>query len=158
MELARQNVKFIICGGVAAVLQGVERLTLDLDLSVASESENLSKFLKVMDKLSMQPRVPLPPEVLLDSRKVKAMREEKGALVFTFLDPNNPYKQVDIFLTEEMDYDNLIDHVEIIPVQSLEVRSLSRSKLIEIKESITPPRDKDLWDIKELKRLQQDET
>jgi len=31
--LSRERVKFIVCGGVAAVLHGVERVTMDLDLN-----------------------------------------------------------------------------------------------------------------------------
>ncbi len=33
-ELKMQNVRFIVCGGVAAVLHGVERMTMDIDISL----------------------------------------------------------------------------------------------------------------------------
>jgi hypothetical protein len=100
-ELTEQGVQFVVCGGVAVVLHGVERMTLDLDLVIEMSHENLQRFIDAMRALNLVPRVPVPPEALLDETSRRKMREEKGALVFTFHDIKNPFRQVDIFLTNE---------------------------------------------------------
>jgi hypothetical protein len=92
--LAKAKVEFIIGGGVACVLQGVERVTMDVDLAVAMTPQNLPIFLKVMKDSGLRPRVPIAPETLLDPRVVQAIVEEKHALVFSFLDPDEPIRHV----------------------------------------------------------------
>lgn len=111
-SLHSHNVKFIVAGGVAVVLQGVERLTMDLDTSVALDSENIQNFLLTMQTLGLVPRAPVNPEVLLDSSKRDLMVSEKGALDFTFYDPKNVTIQVDFFMSPELSYDKLAADTE----------------------------------------------
>lgn len=153
-HLIDRKVMFIVCGGLAAVLHGVERLTIDLDLALSMSRNNLENFLSVMKKENMIPRAPIPAESILDKEIVQAIVEQKGALVFTFIDPENPFKQVDFFLTEDKSYETLIDEtVEIKLEKGYYLHILTIDKLIEMKNAIDSPRDKDLLDIVELKRI-----
>lgn len=153
MHLKKKRVNFLIAGGVAAVLHGVERLTMDLDLAVSIEKENLSKFLESMSELGLVPRLPLQAEVLLDKNKRKIMVEEKNALVFTFIDPKTPLRQIDFFMAPGLSFEELKDDVETINIDGEEVFILSKQKLVELKLNVSPMRDKDMFDIKELQRL-----
>ncbi len=150
VELKTQDIKFIVCGGVAAVLHGVERMTMDIDISLDLDNDNLKKFLEVLKKLNLKPRAPIPPESILDPEKRKIMIGEKGALVFTFLDPDKPFRQIDIFLEEDKSYNRLRQFIEKIDIGGTEINILSIEKLIEMKKDIDPPREKDIMDIKEL--------
>ncbi len=154
-ELVRNNVDFIVCGGVAAVLHGVERLTMDLDLSLKMSGDNLKAFLQVMKKEEMIPRAPIPAESILDPDIRRAIVEGKGALVFTFIDTNNPFKQVDFFLTEDNGYEQLVDDTTSITVDDMTIKVVSVDKLIEMKYAVDPIRDKDKRDILELERLKE---
>ena len=111
IELKNHNVRFIVCGGVAAVLHGVERMTMHIDISLDLDSTNLENFLHVMKKLSLKPRVPIQPESILDPEKRKKMIEEKNALVFTFIDPDKPFRQIDMFLEEDKSYKQLSKYI-----------------------------------------------
>ncbi len=152
-SLVEHRVDFIVCGGVALVLHGVERMTLDLDLSVGMGHENLQRFLDSMKKLGMEPRAPVPAESILDPEKRKMMVNEKNALVFTFIDRKNPYRQVDVFITDHFSYEHLSGHVEKIVIGDLPVNLISKEKLLEMKKAVTPPRDKDLFDIRVLEKI-----
>lgn len=151
--LAGGGVDFIVCGGVALVLHGVERMTLDLDLSVGMDHDNLERFLHAMKKLGLVPRVPVPAESLLDVEKRREMVHEKNALVFSFFDPKNPYRQVDVFIADSFSYDALKNHVETVKIGKVNVRLLTKEKLLDMKRAINPPRDKDLFDIKALEDI-----
>lgn len=151
-KLAEKDIDFIICGGVACVLHGVERMTLDLDLSLNMTPSNINKFIQVLESINMRPRVPLPAETLLDQDKIKRIIEEKNALVFTFIDIDKPYKQIDVFLTTDHSYDNLRNHTINIIINGHEVKVLSKDKLIRLKQNINPMRDKDKLDIQELSK------
>jgi len=150
--LAGSRVDFIVGGGVACVLQGVERMTMDVDLAVLMAPANLKTFLAVMKQLKLVPRVPIPPEVLLDPNLVRSMVEEKGALVFSFLDPDDPVRHVDIFLRSDLSYDILLPETELVDLKGISVRILNKKKLLSIKLGIQPPRAKDLIDIEFLQR------
>ncbi|MEX2588565.1 MAG: hypothetical protein WD334_00080 [Chitinophagales bacterium] len=153
IELANENVSFIISGGVAGVLHGLERMTLDLDISVDRKPENLKRFIAVMKKLNMVPRAPVQPEIFLDDELLNKIAKEKNALVFTFIDIDNPYKQVDIFITKSMGYNVLLEDTEEKEMYGVKIRYLTIEKLIELKQKIEPMRSKDKWDIEELKKI-----
>src|SRR5476651_2205976 len=88
--LSDARIDFIVGGGVACVLHGVERVTMDVDLAVSMLPANLPTFLRVMRDLGLRPRAPVAPEALLDPTVIKAMVVEQNALVFSFLDPDAP--------------------------------------------------------------------
>lgn len=154
--LADAQVDFVIAGGVACVLQGVERFTLDLDIAVNLTPKNLSRFLSVMKTQGLVPRVPVQPESLIDPEVRKMMIEEKNALVFTFIDLNDPRRHVDLFLRDDLSFDRLNAKVDKVSLDGREVKVTSVEKLLQIKQSIDPLRDKDILDIIALKRLLKD--
>ncbi|MDF7826094.1 hypothetical protein P4B35_18835 [Pontiellaceae bacterium B12227] len=156
LKLADAKIDFVIGGGVACVLHGVERFTLDLDVSVNLIAENLEQFIAVMNELGLKPRVPVPPESLLDADFRQMIVDEKNALVFTFLDLDDPRKHVDMFLTDDLSYEVMAGSCREIGLDGRVVKIAGISKLLELKESIDPPRDKDQIDIKTLKSLLSD--
>jgi len=153
ISLASAKVKFVVCGGVAVVLHGVERLTMDIDIAVSMDEDNIYALLTVMKNLGMTPRVPVSPEILLSAEKRRILTEQKNALVFTFIDINNPYRQVDIFLNRDTLYDKLISDADKIQLGGYSIPVISINKLIEMKKEVNPPREKDISDIKELLKI-----
>ena len=155
-SLVDHEVQFVVCGGVAAVLHGVERVTMDLDISLELSEPNLQSFLTAMREQHMTPRAPIPAESILDEKVRTAIVEEKGALVFTFIDTENPYKQVDVLLTADRSYDVVVEGAVGIDLgEGYTIKALTIDMLLEMKQSIDAPRDKDLHDISELRRIKQ---
>ena len=81
------------------------------------------------------------------------MTEEKNALVFTFFDKGNPFRQVDVFIADGFSYAALEEHVETVDIGGMKINLISKKKLLEMKKAIRPPRDKDLFDIQVLDRI-----
>ncbi len=151
--LADLRVDFIIGGGVAAVLHGVERITLDLDIALNMEPNNVQKFLGIMSEFAMEPRAPVPAHSLMEPKKVQEMIEEKNAFVFTFIDPQIPFKHVDVFLRKELSFPALMRSSVTVESEGRRLRVVSAEKLIALKEQIDPPRPKDQLDIAELRAI-----
>ena len=151
--LSKKEVKFVVCGGVALALHGIERVTMDIDISVSMDRENLQELISTLKELGMTPRAPIPAESLLDPVKRKIIAEEKGALVFTFIDTENPYKQVDIFLERDDLYSHLVKDAVAVQIQDVMINIISIENLIDMKKEIKPPRGKDIHDIDELQKL-----
>lgn len=149
--LSGSHVDFIVGGGVACVLHGVERVTMDIDLSVHMTPPNLGRFIGVMAELGLKPRVPLAPATLVDPAVVRMLVEEKHALVFSFLDPDQPIRHVDMFLTADLSYDSLLPDTDWVELEGVRVRIINRARMLAIKLAITPPRAKDVLDIEFLR-------
>ena len=150
--LVDAGVDFIIGGGVACVLHGVERVTLDVDIAVATDHQNFSKFLDVMQRLGLKPRVPVDPLSLLDEKVLVHIIYEKQALVFSFVDHDRPTRQVDMFLRNDLNHSALANHVEMVEFHGKSLKVVSKYKLLEIKLAIDPPRLKDQIDIEFLRK------
>ncbi|MCI0473226.1 MAG: hypothetical protein L0Y76_06565 [Ignavibacteria bacterium] len=151
-ELSKANIKFVVCGGVACVLQGVERTTFDLDVSLDLSEDNLLKVIKLSKEYGLVPRIPEPVENLLDKEKRKTWVQQKNALVYTF-NIKNTALQLDIFLDYPFSYSELMSSAEKIDIEGVEIYISSKKDLLAAKNSMTEKRDKDLLDIKELKKL-----
>lgn len=150
--LASRDIDFIVGGGVACVLHGVERVTMDVDVSVHMRPDNMLKFIEVMAELRLQPRVPIAPKSLLDPAVIRMMVEEKEALVFSFVDPDRPIRHLDMFLRSDLAYDSLLPDSEWVELGAIKVRIINRARMLKIKLAIQPPRAKDALDIEYLSR------
>jgi hypothetical protein len=151
--LQDRGVDFVVSGGVAAVLHGVERMTLDLDVAVSLDPHNLRRFLSALDQLSLVPRAPISAETILDAARVEELIREKNALVFSFWNPQEPYRQIDMFLTRENSFDDLVADAHALTIRGRTIRVASRRKLIQMKSRVRPIREKDLSDIKALTKI-----
>jgi hypothetical protein len=88
----------------------------------------------------------------LDRQVLEHIIHEKHALVFSFLDPDRPTRQVDMFLRSDLNHEALVPHVETVEFRGKMLKLVSKRKLLEIKLSIDPPRPKDQIDIEFLRR------
>ncbi|MFN3604497.1 MAG: hypothetical protein ACK4UJ_07285 [Leptonema sp. (in: bacteria)] len=155
ISLSEEKIQFIIFGGVAVVLHGVERMTLDLDISISREEDNLKKFLQVMKKFNLTPRAPIPEGTLLNPELIDLIIKEKNAIAFTFIDKEKPFKQVDVLIHPDLAYERWIHKTDTVELFGHKICILSREAIIELKEKLEKPRDKDIMDIKELKNSTQ---
>ena len=152
--LVDKGVQFVVAGGTAIVLHGIQRMTLDLDIAVSPEQTNLRRFISTLNQLKFIPRAPVPAETILNRERVEALIREKNALVFTFWCPGEPYKQIDMFLTRENSFDGLVSDARTLTVCGRTVLVASRRKLIEMKRRVEPIRDQDLSDIQALQTIE----
>lgn len=150
--LAQDGVQFVICGGIACILQGCDRTTYDLDLNLALDQKNLEKFIQIAKKLKLQPRIPEPIENILDADKRKNWIEEKHALVYTLLTEFGDF-QIDLFLVYPISFASLQKNADEFDIDGIKIKVSSIQDLITAKEKVYPLRDKDQFDLKQLKEL-----
>jgi predicted nucleotidyltransferase len=151
-ELAKAGMKFVICGGVACVLYGVERTTHDIDISIDFSEENLKKLLEVTKRFNLIPRIPEPVESLFDEAKRKQWVEDKNALVYTFQSSLDAL-QLDIFLSYPKTFEELEQNAEMVLIGGSTFFVSSIDDLLTVKKAIEPLREKDKQDINELEKI-----
>lgn len=152
VDLVEGGVEFVVCGGVAVVLHGVERVTMDLDIRVPDAEANYQRLVGVLSARGYRSRNPEPMDALCLPTRRKAWIEEKGALVWT-AQSQDGLEQIDVFLTYPVSWEDLLRDSRIVTLQGLPVRISSREHLILAKRAVDPPRRKDLRDIEDLEAL-----
>ncbi len=65
-SLARHKVDYLLIGGLAVSLHGVERATMDVDIIVAMNPDNLASLIEAAKELKLSPVLPVPLESLRD--------------------------------------------------------------------------------------------
>lgn len=64
-SLQRHNVRYLVIGGIAAVLHGVPRATFDLDILIEASPENAKKMLEAFLEAGLGTAALITPEELL---------------------------------------------------------------------------------------------
>ncbi len=149
--LERLGVRYLIVGGVAVVLHGYLRTTLDLDLVLQLEPENLEKALRALAELGFQPRVPVSLSSFADPAMRETWAREKNMQVFSLWHPDHPGFAVDLFLREPFDFDATYQRAVRVPLQHVQATVVSLQDLMEMKRAAG--RSRDLEDVEALAEL-----
>jgi hypothetical protein len=132
--LSRHQARFIVVGGVAAVLQRTPITTQDFDLVHERTPENVSRLLSALAELKAvyrdDPRNLTPNESHLLGPGNQLLRS--GNLKFDILGS----------IDWGGGYDELLPSSEVLDVGGNAVRVLTLEKLIELKQKLTRPKDK----------------
>lgn len=151
-SLNKQDVQYLVAGGWAVNLYGVERATGDLDLVVFLEQKNLEKFIEVMEQFHFKPKAPVVMKEFTIEEKRREWREEKGMMVFSFFDPKNPFILLDVFIDIPFDFESVYPERSMIRAGKVEIPVVPLATLIEMKERAGRPQDQS--DIYYLKQIQ----
>ncbi len=145
------RVRYLIVGAVAVNLHGVPRMTADLDLMVELTDKNLRTFVDTVVGLGYRPRVPVDAAAFLDPAKRREWRESKSMVMFTWVHPDRPYEEIDVFLDNPIDFGTAYARRQDVPVQDFTVSLTSVPDLIAMKR--VAGREQDRSDIEALNRL-----
>lgn len=135
------GVRYLVVGGLAVVLHGHVRLTVDVDLVVDLTPEEALKAVRTLGDLGFRPRLPVPPEAFADPRQRRDWAENRNLRVFSMFDPRDPLREVDLFVEEPMPFEELRARSEEMPLGTTTVRVVSRRDLISMKRLAGRPRD-----------------
>lgn len=150
-EFEQRNVRYLVVGGMAVNLHGYVRLTMDLDIMIDLSDTNIAKMIDVMEVFNYTPRVPVNSHDFIHKEKRDKWINEKGAVVFTFIDQKSPFKHIDFFLNNPVDFEQAYSRREVMLIKNISVNIASIDDLIEMKSCVKRPRD--LEDINHLERI-----
>lgn len=136
-------VRYVVVGGTAVVLQGHARLTVDLDLVVDLSREQLSAAMTALTAIGLLPRLPVDPHDFADPAVRQVWVQERNLLVFSMFDPASARREVDLFATAPVPFEELHAAASILRIADIDVRVASRRHLIAMKRAAGRPRDLD---------------
>ena len=150
--LNRARIQYVVAGGVAVVMHGYTRVTVDLDIIIDSSPANIEKLFAVLNHLNYQPRVPVTAAEFMNPKKRTEWREKKHMKAFSFFHRKNPLKMIDI-LINKMNHFSKIRKV-IFNMDGLKVPTVSLEGLREMKQKAGRLKDKvDLEFINDLLKI-----
>lgn len=151
--LNRKRVRYLLAGGLAVNLYGIERATGDIDLVVYLEQHNLDKFVDVMKELGFKPKVPVSIDEFVCEEKRREWISEKGMRVFSFFDPQNPFILLDIFIESPFDFSSVYDNRVKMKAGTTVIPVVPIRTLIEMKEQTGRPQDQaDVYFLKQIEK------
>lgn len=149
--LAAADVRYVVVGGVAVVLQGHTRMTMDLDLIIDFERENVLHAIRVLEAHGCRPAVPAPATDFADPEIRREWIEAKNMQVFSMRNAARPPLVVDLFVKHPIPFDELWSRADVITVAGVEVPIASIPDLIALKRMARRPQD--IADIEKLEQL-----
>ncbi len=150
--LSERNVRYLVVGGVAVVLQGYQRLTADLDLIIALDEANVALALGALATLDFKPRAPVRAADFANAEIRESWIHDKGLTVFSMWSSRLVSTEVDLFAESPIPFDEAYARSSVLVIGSSRVHYASIGDLIELKRVAGRP--KDLLDIEELTRIQ----
>jgi len=150
--LNRHQVSYVLIGGLAVALHGVERNTMDVDVSVVVSPENMGRLAAAAKELKLQPMLPVPLGALEDIETLKRWHTERHLQAFALRSDQLAGVTLDVVLFPPVDPQDMVQRAQHLNIAGVQVALACIDDLIRLKQSAGRPID--LADIAHLKRLQ----
>ena len=148
------GVKYLIVGGLAVNAHGFARLTVDVDLVIGLEKENIITGLRVLNSIGYQPSIPVSAEEFANPENREAWRKDKGMLVLKMWSDENKRTPIDIFVYEPFSFSEELKSAKWDWISdNVQAPFVSLNTLLAMKRDAK--REKDLLDIAALQKLYQ---
>ncbi|OGI20958.1 MAG: hypothetical protein A3B68_08605 [Candidatus Melainabacteria bacterium RIFCSPHIGHO2_02_FULL_34_12] len=156
-KLSESKIKYLVIGGVAVNLHGYTRATNDLDIMLSFDKENVEKFSKLVKELGFKPKIPVDIIELADPNKREHWKKERNMKVFSIYNAENEFEVIDIMIQDYIDFETAYKNKKIMLDEGISIPVISISDLIKLKEIATQERDRDLTDLKILRKFKEQE-
>ena len=149
--LAEKEVDFVLVGGLAVALHGYQRVTMDVDVVLAMDAANLSRFIAGAKAAGLRPTIPVAIESLADPDLIRQWHAEKGMLAFSLRGAEARATVLDVLVELKIPYADMRRDAVMIEMGQHRIPVASIAHLIAMKTGTG--RGKDAIDIEELQKL-----
>ncbi|MEM8963651.1 MAG: DUF6036 family nucleotidyltransferase, partial [Acidobacteriota bacterium] len=139
--LNQAEVLYLVVGGLAVVLHGHLRTTMDLDLVVRLQEENLGRALDALQDLGYASVLPVPLSQLADPAIRDMWIREKNMIAFSLWNPGQPLFKLDILVSEPFDFASTYQRSVQVTLGATKARVVSLDDLIDLKRQSGRPQD-----------------
>lgn len=155
--LQREEVRYLVVGGLAVNLYGVQRATMDVDLMLAFDSDNVERFLRAARDLGLKPVAPVVLESFADEQARASWFEQKRMIVFALRAADPAAPTLDVLMRPHVSFDEAWSRRVEKSIGDLVVRLASLEDLIRLKEASGRQRDRsDIEALRKARRLSDD--
>lgn len=152
--LNEAGIRYVVVGGVAVVLQGHARMTVDLDLVVDLAVEPARAAVELLLGMGFLPRLPVRAEDFADPVIRTEWVTQRNLQVFSFYHPDDLLREVDVFATHPLPFETLLADADQVRLGDVRVPVASIPHLVALKRAAGRPQD--LADIQALEAVHQE--
>lgn len=139
--LAAARIRFVVVGGLALLLHGLDRLTADVDLAIDLSTDAALEAVRALTKGGYRSMAPVDPVSLANPELRREWQATRNMKVFSFWDTANTRPTVDVMLAPVVSFDELWADAALTSIGGVEVRIASVQHLIRMKEAAGRPQD-----------------
>jgi hypothetical protein len=150
-ELQKHSVQYVVVGGLAVVLHGYARATVDVDLVLALDAGNLERFLKVAQALQLNPSLPVRIDALFNAAQLDEWVREKHMIAFALRSPSPTAPTIDIIVRPKISFADMYANRVEKTLEGVTVQLASIDDLIVLKTATGRLRDE--YDVRILTEL-----
>lgn len=154
-ELQKHEVQYLVVGGLAVVLHGYARATVDVDLMLALDEANLARFLRAAQTLRLKPSLPVKIEALCDAAQLDEWAREKHMIAFSLRHPSPTAPTIDIIVRPKIPFADIYTNRVEKALADVTVPLASIDDLIALKTGTGRLRDE--YDVRILTELRKPE-
>src|SRR5690348_3706455 len=99
------NVRYVVVGGIAVVMSGHVRATVDLDVVVDLAPGPALRAVQALEELGLKPRVPVSAGDFANPEVRQTWIRDKHMQVLSFYDPLNLAREVDVFVAYPLEFE-----------------------------------------------------
>ncbi len=152
-KLQHADVDFVLVGGLAVQLHGYMRMTYDIDLVLAMNDGNLTKFIDVAKSQGLAPVIPVSIDSLKNSALIDQWHREKGMLAFALREPAIAGSVIDVLVRPDVSFERLSAYAVEAELMGKRIRIASIDHLLEMKRVANRPKDQlDIAALEKIKR------
>lgn len=146
------GVRYLVVGGVAVVAHGHPRVTMDLDIVIQLESDNLMRAMEGLENIGYQPLLPVKAAQFADPETRRDWTTNRHMIVFQLWKPKAPQLRLDVFTTEPFDFEDAWNRRVEAKISGETVPIVPLAELLAMKREAGRP--KDLEDIRVLEAIE----
>ena len=139
--LGAASVRYVVVGGVATILHGVDRLTADIDLVLDLTPESAQAAMRTLIDAGYRPGIPIDPMQFAIAEVRERWIHEKSMQVLNFWDTTASRPSVDVFVKDVIPFGDLWRDSQEVDYFGQRVRVASIEHLIRMKAIANRPRD-----------------
>lgn len=151
--LSRHRVDYVLIGGLAISLHGIERATMAIDVTVAMTPDNLSALVAMARELGMMPVLPVNLDTLTDLDQLAQWHRERNLEAFALQAPGRSGITLDVLLYPPVGFAGMRERAVTFKAGDVPVVVACIDDMIALKQAVGRPID--ITDIEHLKRLKE---
>jgi predicted nucleotidyltransferase len=149
--LNASGIRYVVIGGLATVLYGVDRLTADVDVIFDLASKSTAAAIDALTRSGYRPLAPVDATDLADAATRSGWQRNHGMVVFSLWDSGNRRPTLDILLDSTVPFADLWRDAVDMSFRGVTIKVASISHLIQLKQHSGRPQD--LTDIARLQQI-----
>lgn len=140
--LYEEDVRYLICGGLAVNVYGIPRMTADIDILLDFESKNIRRFEELVERLDFTSLIPIKLNSLASDEAREEVIKDKNLIAFSFYNTRSNYMNLDVLIDVPFSFDDMWSSKETRKFDDVSVFIVSLNHLISMKRYANRNQDK----------------